>query len=171
MARETQKSTNTPGCLELEIEFGMGDILDSYRHHQEGFFAACRYYAGNISSESYSALEATTQGLKPQLQESILAIASRQESLIRKIRMSHGFIVADDAMRTALFRELAPNRSFIAFGETLKAVRFEQNIPYTAQTTSEEDLLAMLTDSAANFLEAGVISFGEKIAVGKDLDS
>jgi hypothetical protein len=170
MGFENQNSDSHLSTVAFEIEFDLGDILDSYRIVQDDFFAACRQYAADFSSKNYEAVEDTAYSLELGLVGTIHAIAERQQTSEKKIRMAHGFMLADDTMRTELFRELVPGIPFQAFAETEGASYLDHNVITALERIGETRLLASLATSATTFLNADVLTLGEAVAVGSIVD-
>lgn len=165
MGHENQNSDSQLTSTAFEIEFGLGDILDSYRDEQDNFFAACHHYVANFSRGTYEAVEDTAYNLELRLVETIHTIAQRQQTPEAKVRMAHGFVMADDRMRTELFRELLPGSQFLAFAETKVAYYFDKNIATTVEELGETKLIATIATSATKFLNDDVLTLGEAVAV------
>jgi len=110
-------------------------------------------------------VEHSALNLELALTGTVKAIAARQADPLWKARMTEGFVVADDAMRVALFRELLPRYNWQAYGETPGASEARRSLPTYVKNYGHDNIVRNISDNAINFLQSDVVTFGEAVAL------
>ncbi len=162
---EPSSQVHTSSYLQNTITESLSSPLEAFSAVQQNFFDACREYTENVAWGEHWEVDHAALLLEFSVSETMQAIAASQKYAQDKLRLAHGFSIAEDTMRVELFRSLAPNATFMTYQENGAANSLDHSLRYHLREQSAETLLGKLISNTVYVIQKDVASFCEIVAM------